>query len=109
MRPVMIILMILGAAIVGCRNKCCEFVCIDGTNFRCQTEKVADKAECKEVVQEICGEPAAEGEFECETPADGGPGCVSPVSGMPWELYESEGSACKGSDWTDAWCGSANE
>jgi hypothetical protein len=101
----MIILLGLGAAVGGCKTECCEFVCIDGDNYRCQTEKVADKSECKEVVEEICGQPAAEGEYECVSPADGGPGCVPPAHGMPWEFYESEGSACTKATWTDAWCG----
>ena len=72
-------------AFVGCKNKCCEFVCIDDENLtsRCQTEKVADKAECKDVIEDICGEPAADSRIQCHETPDGVE-CDYPATGVPW-------------------------
>lgn len=94
-------------ALVGCQDKCCEFVCIDWEQLtsRCQTEKVGDRAECKEVIEDICGEPAAAHRIECHETA-GGVECDYPDSGVPWDLYDDDGSACKGGEWGSEWCDS---
>jgi len=92
-------------ALAGCKDKCCEFVCIDDENLtsRCQTEKVADKAECVEVIEDICGEPAAKSRIQCSETADGVE-CDYPATGVPWDLYDDEGGACSGGKWGSDWC-----
>jgi hypothetical protein len=100
-----LVLLACSAALTSCKNKCCEFVCEEDNVFRCQTEKVHDKAECKQVVKEICGEAAADEQISCAELSDGGVACDFPVTGVPWDLYDDEGAACTGAEWTDHWCG----
>ena len=66
-------------------------------------EKVGDAAECKEVIEDICGEPAADSRIECHETSDGVE-CDYPASGVPWDLYDDEGSACNGGKWGSDWC-----
>jgi len=97
--------LLCSVALLGCKDKCCEFVCVDEESLtsRCQTEKVHDAAECKEVIEDICGEPAAEHRIECHETTDGVE-CDYPASGVAWDLYDDDGSACSGGKWGSDWC-----
>ena len=53
--------------------------------------------------EDICGEPAAAGRIECHETA-AGVECDYPTTGVPWDLYDDEGSACTGGKWGSEWC-----